>query len=270
MLLGLIGYPLGHSLSPIMQNRALQVLGLQGTYLPFAVTEENLGSAVMGLKSLGCLGFNVTIPYKRKIIQYLDAVTPRAAEIGAVNLVYREGQNYIGDNSDAPGFIRSLEEKGIALKGKKAVIVGNGGAARAVATGLRDSGATIVVTSRQKPTAEFWQQFPWLGLKKDLVVAADLVIDCTPVGMYPDIDVPPVVDPRAYDKQTVFCDLVYNPRKTCLIKMAEATGHPTVTGEGMLLFQGAISFEKWLAREAPIEVMREALQECLEGGKKND
>lgn len=270
MLLGLIGYPLSHSLSPLMHNRAFEALDIQAQYCLFSVKEEDLRDTVYGLKTIGSLGFNVTIPYKQKVISFLDEITPQAAEIGAVNLVYRKGERFIGDNSDAPGFIRALKEADQDPQGKRSLIVGSGGAARAVAVGLRDSGSEVIVTSRQKPKAKFWEQFPWLQLKKDLSMSVDLVVDCTPVGMYPDNSAQPVIDPRLFKKETVFCDLVYNPLRTSLIKVAEATGHQVVTGDGMLLYQGAISFEKWFLQKAPVNVMQEALSEYLEGGKKND
>lgn len=271
MLIGLLGHPLTHSLSPLMQNKALQTLDIKGDYRLFDVEEKELRSCVSGLKSLGCLGFNVTIPYKRRIIDLLDEITPQAAEIGAVNLVKLSRGKFVGDNSDAPGFVRSLKEAGFDPKAKKTtLIVGCGGAARAVAVGLKDSGCQIYVTSRQKPRSLFWAQFEWLELKKDLVVKVDLVVDCTPVGMYPDVDATPVLDPRLYGPETVFCDLVYNPRKTTLIRIAKATKHKVITGDGMLLHQGAISFESWFSVKAPIIEMQKVLDEYLKGGSLGD
>lgn len=271
MLLGLVGHPLKHSLSPIMQNIAMEKLRIKGRYHLFDVEEDELKACVEGLKAINVRGFNVTIPYKTKIIGFLDEITPRAKEIGAVNLVSLVGsgpnKRFVGDNSDAPGFIRSLIEAGFNPEGKRALVIGNGGAARAVSVGLRDSHCEVIVTSRQKPKHEFWQQFDWLELRADLVVSVDLVVDCTPVGMYPETDTPPVVDPRLYSKNTYFCDLVYNPLKTTLIKIAEATSHKVITGDGMLLYQGAISFERWFLQEAPIIEMQNILLQHLEGGK---
>jgi len=266
VLIGLLGHPLVHSLSPLMHNIALQTLEIKGNYQLFDVEEKELISCVSGLKSLGCLGFNVTIPYKRRIIDLLDEITPKAAEIGAVNLVKWSQGKFVGDNSDAPGFIRSLKEAGFDPTAKRALIVGSGGAARAVAVGLRDSCCQIYVTSRQKPISLFWNQFDWLELKKDLAVSVDLVVDCTPVGMYPDVNAPPVLDPRLYSQDTVFCDLVYNPQKTTLIRIAKATKHKVITGDGMLLHQGAISFESWFSVKAPLVEMQNVINKYLKGG----
>ncbi|MDD2431081.1 MAG: shikimate dehydrogenase [Firmicutes bacterium] len=274
MLLGLFGHPLEHSLSPAMHTAAMKELQIEGDYLLFDVLDKKLKTAIEGLFALGVIGFNVTIPYKRQIISYLDEITPEAKEIGAVNLVYKKSIGkktiYVGDNSDAPGFIISLINAGIDLSLKKALVLGSGGAARAICVGLKNRNIEITVASRSRPQESFWDQFRWLELHPDLVIDTDLVINCTPCGMYPNVDDRPLVNPASFPTKTHFCDIVYNPLRTKFIKIAEETGHKTITGEGMLLYQGAISFEKWFNTKAPIEAMRKALISHLQGGNLND
>ncbi len=271
MLVGLLGHPLEHSLSPLMHNAAMKTLKIEGKYLLFDVSEDSLKKSVERLCALGAVGFNVTIPYKRKIIDLLDEITPQAAEIGAVNLVYKKDVGgkavYVGDNSDAPGFIASLQSAGVDLHQRRALVLGAGGAARAVAAGLKNEGVEVIVASRRKPEESFWNRFPWEELRRDLVVDADLVVNCTPCGMYPNVDDELIVNPASFPKKTCFCDIVYNPLKTRFIQVAQETGHKTVTGEGMLLFQGAISFTKWYGQEAPIGVMKQVLLSYLQGGE---
>ncbi|WP_018249917.1 shikimate dehydrogenase [Orenia marismortui] len=274
---GLFGYPVEHSLSPAMHNNAFKELNLNYLYLPFAVKKENLEEAVNGMRGMNLRGVNVTIPHKQEVIPYLDELSEEAKLIGAVNTIENRDGKLIGYNTDGRGFIRSLREEGnFDPKSKKALLIGAGGAARAVAFQLALEGISELYISdlnfelAQNLAKDISNK---LNIAKVEIIDAidlnqtvskvDLLIDATPVGMYPKVDVKPVVSTGSLHKDLLVYDLVYNPLDTVLLKAAKRSGAKAVSGLGMLLYQGAIAFEIWTGKDAPIAVMREALEKGL-------
>ena len=273
--LGIIGWPLGHSLSPLMQNAAFAAAGMDYAYLPLPVPPEQLAAAVAGMKALGFAGVNVTIPHKVEIQKYLDHIEDSAREAGAVNtVVFRDGQA-IGHNTDAGGFIASLPESLQQLAGKTAVLLGAGGAARAVVAGLLGRGCerlTVVARNREQGR-ELVEPF---GTRANIVVCGwddsvlkcrldecNLLINSTPLGMAPQVDAMPPLDWDNLSAAAVVCDLVYNPLVTRFLACAQERGHQVVTGDGMLLEQGILAYQLWTGQEAPRRVMREVLTKAL-------
>ncbi|OCL26921.1 shikimate dehydrogenase [Orenia metallireducens] len=276
-LTGLFGYPVEHSFSPAMHNSAFKERNLNSLYLPFAIKPENVEEAVKGIKALNLRGVNVTIPHKQAVIPYLDELSEEAELIGAVNTIENRDGRLIGYNTDGRGFIRSLKEEGdFEVKGKKALIIGAGGAARAVVFQLVLEGIDkVYISDLDQELAQTLAddvnnrvdsaKVVVISSKKvdETVVKVDLVVNATPVGMYPKVDVKPVVSAEVLHKNLVVYDLVYNPVETVLLKAAKKAGAKAVSGLGMLLYQGAIAFEIWTGVDAPIKVMRAALEEKL-------
>jgi len=276
-LTGLFGYPVEHSFSPAMHNSAFKEIGLNYMYLPFAVNPENVEEAVQAIKALNLRGVNVTIPHKQAVIPYLDELSEEAELIGAVNTIENRAGRLIGYNTDGRGFIRSLQEEGdFEAKDKKALIIGAGGASRAVAFQLAlEEIDEIYISDLNQDLAQVLvddvnDKIDSVKIvvidsnKVDEVVAkVDLVVNATPVGMYPKVDAKPVVSAKALHKDLLVYDLVYNPVETVLLKAAKEAGDKAVSGLGMLLYQGAIAFEIWTGTDAPIKVMRNALEEKL-------
>jgi shikimate dehydrogenase len=281
-LVGLMGWPVEHTLSPAMHNAAFQARGLNWRYVPLPVRPGHVEGAMRGLPALGFRGANVTVPHKRAVVPTLDVVTSGAASLGAVNTVVVEREEdtkatLSGHNTDAAGFIGALRDGGFDPVGSSIVVVGAGGAARAVVFGLMEARATeIVVLNRTVDGARALvsdlgqRSLAALGaepLDEDTLVqsarAADLLVNATPVGMWPranasiwpdEVPIPPDL--------TVF-DLVYNPLETKLLQQAQKSGAQALDGLGMLVRQGALAFEIWTGEEAPVEVMRTACQQAL-------
>jgi shikimate dehydrogenase len=272
---GIIGHPVKHSLSPLMQTAAFEALGIDAVYVPFDVDPENLGEAVNGLRALNVKGFNVTVPHKEGVIEHLDFVDEDAEFLGAVNTVKNEDGQLTGYNTDADGFLQSLIEEGIELEGKRVTMFGAGGAARAVGYAVLKGGAKFLNVvnrnfSKGKVVGELLGKrgnvlvFP---LKETTVAAllkdADIVINTTSVGMKPDA--PPLFNYSLIPEGITVVDIIYNPAETPLLKAAKEKGCKTVNGLGMLIHQGAIAFKIWIGKKAPIEVMRKVLKEELYG-----
>ncbi len=261
IILGIIGYPLSHSLSPRLQNYYLKEYNLNYVYLPFTVKSKDFAEAIKGLKAINFRGINVTIPYKEKIMDYLDVIDAQAQHIGAVNTVVNEKGKLYGYNTDAPGFIRMLEEDGrFAISDKKAIVIGAGGASKAVGFALCRNGIKEIFVinrteNRARKLAELWQnlyqdvKFNYGCLDgnnyKNIFCDYQLLIDTTPVGMAPDTDVKPVISPEYIHSDLLVVDLVYNPLETVLLKEAKKRGAKTLNGMGMLLYQGIESFYLW-------------------------
>ena len=274
----LIGDPVGHTMSPAMHNAAFEELGLDYIYLPFHVKAHELADAVSGLRALNVNGFNVTIPHKVSIIPVLDEVDPIAGKIGAVNTVVNDDGKLTGYNTDASGFLRALLEQGIDPAGKNIVILGAGGASRAISYILSDNDARLTILNR-------WQELDWavelagrigrdLGKEvrameltaenlSDVLAEADILVNATSVGMTPDDNSSPVPAGLLKSGLTVF-DIVYNPVRTRLLAEAAASGARTVGGVDMLAWQGALAFEKWTGRPAPIDLMRREVVKTME------
>lgn len=276
-LVGLLGHPLGHSLSPVMHNRAFAALGLNFHYLPIEVDADRLGRVAAGLACMNFAGYNITIPHKVRIMEHLDAVDELAGIIGAVNTVALAEGRSTGYNTDGLGFVRTLEtEGGITLEGRSVLLLGGGGAARGIAMTMAFHGAREVVlcnrtaaraeaiaadiNARVRPCAAAVPREPAaLGAA---VEACEVLVNATSLGMHPEAD-PLPVEPRGLRPELVVCDIVYNPRQTPLLREAAARGCRVVYGLGMLVHQGAEGFRRWTGQEPPLEVMFAALREKL-------
>ncbi len=274
-IFGVIGFPIEHTASPAIHNAAFAALGLDCAYLPLAVRPENLGRAVAGLSSLGIIGLNVTIPHKETVIACLDEVSEEARRIGAVNTVAIRSGKLIGYNTDGKGFVQALKEEGkIDIQGRRIVILGAGGAGRAVAvqSGLEGAGELIIfdkIAPRAKRlAADIGRNIPQLRVGvisrdeiKSNVGEADILINATPVGMNAGDKL--LIDPEWLLPRTLVFDLVYNPQETRLMQASRERGCSVVGGLGMLIHQGALSFELWTGKEAPLDAMRKAAEEVI-------
>ncbi|HVN67845.1 MAG TPA: shikimate dehydrogenase, partial [Candidatus Sulfotelmatobacter sp.] len=264
-----------------MHNAAFKELGLELEYVPFEVEPEDLGEALNGMRALHVVGFNVTVPHKETVVPLLDEVTKLARTIGAVNTVENSGGTLIGYNTDGQGFIESLKEDAdFEPKGKKIVVLGAGGASRAVAVMLTEVGAkALVITDlledKAKELAEYLDAYEktscqFLRLNSpDLpaaVAEADLLVNATPIGMRPKVADSPLPAKCKLKKNTLVYDLVYTPAETKLLKSAKAAGCRACSGLGMLVRQGALAFTVFTGEEAPIEVMRQAAEQALRIG----
>jgi len=278
-LVGLIGYPVKHSLSPAMHNSAFAALNLNWCYVPLPVLPERLGEAVAGLRALNFVGANVTVPHKEAVMSYLDRVTPEAQAIGAANtIVVREGQGeLIGYNTDWRGFLTALSEGSFDPQGERAVVLGAGGAARAVVYALAQAGAQVTVLNRTPTRAQalvqdFASLFPSMSLLslpftlqtlEERAAEAHLLVNTTPVGMWPEVDRSLWPEDLAFPNHLSVFDLVYNPRQTKLLRQARRAGVKVIGGLGMLVHQGAAAFELWTGEKAPVETMYEAASKTL-------
>lgn len=259
---GIIGWPVSHSLSPAMHNAAFGALGLDWRYVAFPVDPARVGDALRGLAAAGVAGLNVTIPHKRAVLDGCSAVSPAVEAIGAANTLVPDGAGgWTADNTDAPGFMRALDEAApLALDGRTALLVGAGGAARAVAFALRARGARVRVANRTAATAAALGDpvgFTPAALAEACRDAA-LVVNCTSLGLHGD-DVPPELPLDALGPGHVVADVVYRPGGTPWLHAVAARGARTVDGLGMLLHQGAAAFALWTGVEPPVAVMRAAL-----------
>ncbi|HHY40725.1 MAG TPA: shikimate dehydrogenase [Syntrophaceticus sp.] len=275
---GLFGDPVEHSLSPIMHNTAFQALGLDCVYLPFLVKVKDIGSAVQAVRALHLAGVNLTIPLKEHVLPYLDEVEKEAEHIGAVNTIVNRDGRLCGYNTDAPGFLASLKAAGFDPSGKNAVILGAGGAARAVSFALAKVGAARIniynrsVEKAEKLAADLNAAYrlPTAAgdISSDLAAAlkgAELLVNATPVGMYPDHRSAPLLSRKQLHQGLLVCDLIYNPLQTRLLDEAEAAGCRVLNGVGMLVWQGALAFQLWTGKKAPAALMEEAVLKALKG-----
>ncbi|GGK18220.1 shikimate dehydrogenase (NADP(+)) [Caldalkalibacillus thermarum] len=287
-LFGLFAHPVGHSLSPVMHNRAFQALGLPFYYHPFDIPPERLPEAVAGLKALGIRGINVTIPHKENIVPLLDELDPEAEAIGAVNtVVLSETGRLTGYNTDGAGYVQSLlSETGINLKETNVLLLGAGGAAKAIAVYLIKHGcASLTIANRTEHKAETLahhvQRYAaqshagkrssspvrinvhsWSQLDRDGVKAYQLIINTTPVGMWPNVGQVPL-ELKELSPGTIVSDIVYNPLQTAFLKAAEQLGAQVHHGLGMFIYQGALAFKLFTGYEAPLEVMRKVVKDQL-------
>ncbi|HLT58103.1 MAG: shikimate dehydrogenase [Limnochordales bacterium] len=276
-VVGIIGWPVAHSLSPRMHNRAFAHLDMNWVYVPFPVHPSELETAVRGLRALSVRGFNVTIPHKTAIVPLLDRLTPAAAAIGAVNTVINQDGYLVGDNTDGIGFVRSLrDEADFDPAGSRVVVLGAGGAARAVAFALADAGVTRLVIANRTPAraqelaaavARPGLETGALGLDspelREELAGADLLVQTTPAGMEGGSGAALPVPENWLHPPLIVCDIVYTPPLTPLLAAARRRGLRIVPGWGMLLYQGAAAFERWTGRPPPVAIMRAALLEVL-------
>jgi len=243
---GLIGEKLGHSLSAIIHEMFFDKSGFPGKYNLFEVKREFLKDSVRGLKALGIKGANVTIPYKVDIMKYLDELTPEAEKIGAVNTITILGDRAIGSNTDYFGIGMTLKKLGIQIKGKTAVILGTGGSSRAASQYLLDQGIgeLIFVSTNPDKARQYYKDFRIISYQELSGIEGDLLINCTPVGMYPEVNNSPVDKAHLKQFKAVF-DLIYNPRQTLLLKNAIEMGMDAINGLYMLVCQAAKAQELW-------------------------
>ncbi len=259
---GILGRPVAHSLSPAMHNAAFRSLGINAVYVAFPVTD--LPQAVAGLRGLGIQGVSVTIPFKEEIIPLLDEVDPQAARMGAVNTVVRRDGRLMGCNTDWRGALQALEAK-TEIAGKRFLILGAGGAARAIVFAILERGGQAAVSDQDTAKAlalsrEFWVEVVSPGRLEEYPAA--ILINATPVGLVPDEDAIPI-EPHLLGRFSLVMDIVYRPLETRLLREAKAQGCAVIDGLQMLIHQGAAQFELWTGRPAPLEVMAKAAYEAL-------
>ena len=278
--IALIGYPLGHSISPLFQQAALDHLNLDIKYQAWEVAPEGLGGAIEKLRRPENLGANVTIPYKEKALPFLDRLEGQAREIGAVNTIAKEKGALVGYNTDGPAFLKALREKGgLEPRGQDAVLLGAGGAARALAFSLLRAGIrSLTIYNRglerarklagdlEKALApgQGVQALPWEERLSGLP-PCQLIVQATPLGTGEDSTSP--LPAQLIPRGVLAYDLVYNPTETPFLKEAEKAGARALGGLAMLVYQGAASFDLWTGREAPVDLMLQAAEKALESSR---
>jgi shikimate dehydrogenase len=265
---GIVGDPIEQSLSPAMQNAAFEAAGLDYVYAAFRLPRGATGVCADAMRALGIRGLNVTVPHKVDMLPYLDAVDPQAGRIGALNTIVNEGGRLHGYNTDAVGFVKGIESRGIHVHGMNVMVLGAGGAARAVVFSLVDLGAQVHVLNRDAGRAaslardvtassgcEVAHGELTRAMLESWLPVVELLVNTTSVGMHPLGDATPC--PRGLLRRDLaVCDIVYNPRETVLLRDAAACGAVTVDGVEMLVRQGAAAFELWTGVPAPVDLMR--------------
>jgi shikimate dehydrogenase len=277
---GLIGWPVEHSVSPAMHNAAFAALGLDWRYELLPTKPGQVAKAVDRLRREGYCGANVTVPHKQAVMPHLDDLTDDARAVGAVNTIVRRGDTLIGDNTDATGFLLALSKAGVTLPGVRALVVGAGGGARAVVDGLLQFPVVeVLVLNRsveraevlarnldrrgdQRPRLRVLPLTPEMLLESAYV--SDLLVNATPVGLWPQVDASIWPDGVPLPEHLAVCDLVYNPLETRLLQQARTAGARAIGGLEMLVQQGALAFQLWTGEQAPVGVMRNAARKALE------
>ncbi|MEA5486093.1 MULTISPECIES: shikimate dehydrogenase [Pseudanabaena] len=273
-ILGVMGFPVSHSLSPVMHNAAIAAMGLDYVYVPFPIPVEDLSAAIAGLKAIQSVqGFNLTIPHKVEVIPLLDEVLPIAKAVGAVNTVKRVGDRWIGTNTDVAGFLSPLKQLNCDWGNSPAVILGSGGAAKAVVAACLELGCPVIHVVGRDPrkmkkfhgamTSQLHDYnlrvHPWTSIPHLLEIAG-IIINATPIGMASDPNTPiSEAEMNLLPDQAIAYDLIYTPRPTKFLQIAAARGLKAIDGLEMLINQGAIGLEFWLDQPVPIEIMRQAL-----------
>ncbi|MHB1326210.1 MAG: shikimate dehydrogenase [Thermoleophilia bacterium] len=274
-LIGILGNPISHTLSPRMQNAAFEAMGLEICYVPLEVAATDLKDAIHGLKAMRFLGANITIPHKVQAAQLVDRLEGAAAVTGAVNTIVNDSGSLVGHNTDGTGFIRSLEEVArINFAAEAAILIGAGGAARSIAAALAQEGISqLAIINRTRAHAEEIKSlvlvnFPDLSImvrtpeedNEELLMGSKLVINATSAGLEGNLKMPPVAVDRL-TKDHVVCDIVYTQsQETPFLAAARGKGASTLGGLGMLLHQGAAAIQLWTGFEPPIDVMRGAIE----------
>lgn len=275
-LVALFGQPVAENPTQYMHEKAFEALGLPWRYITMEVPPERLANAVLGLRAMNFAGANCTIPHKIAVIPHLDSLTDTARKIGAVNTLVRQRDgSLLGENTDGKGFIRSVRETGLDLSGARAVVLGAGGAARAIVVELAVAGAahiTLVNRTVEKAQALAAQvrertgvsveARPWPG---ECAVPADtqLLVNATSIALFPNADDLVPVDYGTIRPGLLVCDVIPNPPDTPFLRQARAAGATALDGLGMLVYQGAIAFQMWTGHDAPVDVMRRALEEVF-------
>ena len=267
---GVIGDPIEHTLSPIMHNAAFEALKLDYVFLAFKVKPAEVGNAISGMRALAIHGLNVTMPHKNAVIKYLDEVDPAGKAIASANTILNKDGRLLGFNTDGIGALNALEQNGVELRGKKVLLLGAGGAAKAIAYTLSQEVDELVILNRTPKSATELANLLKQKFKKKInagelspstvkvnLADSDVLINATSVGMKPNANQTPVA-PEWLKPDLAVMDIVYDPLETRLAKDAKAAGAKVVSGVEMLIYQGAASFEIWTACKAPVEVMRKA------------
>lgn len=278
-VLAVFGYPVEHSLSPTIHNASIAFLGLNYIYIPFSVMPDHLESAIRNINPLGIRGVNLTVPHKEKAIACLDWISPEAQAVGAVNTIYPVGGQLKGYNTDGEGFLRSLKETGLSLRGCNALVLGAGGAARSVVYRLVQEGAKVTIANRTVGRAEELAQrmarildadkieclhIQDVGKITEKMEAAELVVNTTTLGMHPVMDSTPPIPPESFHSGMLAYDLIYNPNETRFLGYARAAGARTLNGLEMLIQQGAVAFQIWTQMEPSVEAMRVAARRKMD------
>ena len=261
-LYGVVGFPLSQTLSPIMHNTAFEVTGINAIYLAFET--RNIEGCVKGMRSLGIKGMSVTLPFKSEVLSYLDDEDEMAKKIGAVNTIVNNNGRLIGYNTDALGALKALQDM-VDLTGIKCLLLGAGGAARAIGFILKEEGVHLTIANRTPERGielATSLQSPFVLLKDIRKVDQDILIQTTPVGMYPYKD--QCLIPEHFLKESmVVMDIIYNPPETRLVKIARKRGCRTINGLSMFIYQGAEQFRLWTGINPPISAMKRAVKEAL-------
>lgn len=259
---GLLGYPVEHSLSPSMHNAAFEYLKLDCCYVCFSVRPDELRNAARAMKALNLVGVNVTVPHKEKIMPFLDEVDAEAAFIGAVNTIVNVNGKLKGYNTDGRGFMQSLSEAGIKVKDKRVLVIGAGGASRAICYYLGQKAIELIIFDIDKKKSkrlagDLRKISPNIGSIEKIINLndIDLIINATPLGLKSNDPMP--LDLRLIKKNHIVCDLIY--KKTRLLESSSKKGCKTLNGLGMLLWQGVYAFELWTGKKPPVNVMKEAI-----------
>lgn len=271
-VLAVLGWPVRHSLSPPMQNAALEALGLDYVYVPLEVAPDDLPAAVAGLRAAGLVGFNATIPHKEALVSLVDQLTPAAERTGSVNTVHFTPAGSLGDSTDGPGFIAAAEAAGCPVAGRRVVLLGAGGSARAVGAALLEAGAARLVVANRTASraADLAARLNGVGAGPASAMAldeprlvgelssAELIVNTTSAGMHPREEERPLELP-ALQPGSWLVDIIYTPSRTRLMEDAAERGAKTLGGLDMLVHQGALSLRRWTGCEPPLAVMREVL-----------
>lgn len=274
-LTGVFGYPVAENPTGVMHEAAFRALGLNWRYLTIEVKPDDLPAAVMGMRAMGFAGINLTIPHKVAVIPLLDDVAPDARMIGAVNTVRRDGDRLIGENTDGKGFLKGVREIGDDPRGKTIVILGAGGAARAIAVELALAGASAIhvynrslergqsmvadLVARTGVNASF---HPW-DHTYPVTPDVDILVNATSIGLYPDVEAMPDAALDDASPDLLVCDVIPNPPNTPFMRAAAARGLRTINGLSMLVYQGMIGFKLWTGHDAPEAVMKAALEDAF-------
>jgi shikimate dehydrogenase len=272
-ILGIIGYPVSHSLSPLMHNTAIESLGLNYCYHAFEVKPGDIPDAIRGIRAMRIRGINVTIPHKEAVIPLLDEISPETKLMGAVNTISLQGERLIGHNTDGRGFVQSLKlEARVHPRKKNILILGAGGAARGLAIQLASEGASrIVIANRtyqraEKLSNDLLQKTGYAAstplplednVIRDCMTDVDIIINTTSIGMKKKD--PPVLSYDLLSKRHLVCDIVYHPLETPLLREARKRGARVLNGLGMLIHQGSLSFQIWTGKKFPVDLIRKKL-----------
>lgn len=266
-IIGIFGDPIEHTLSPLIHNEAFQYLGVDYCYVPFHVKKEKLKEAVEAIRALNIKGVNITVPHKEAVIQYIDKVSDEAEYIGAVNTILNDEGTLKGFNTDAQGFVLSLKEEGVSIKNNNFLVLGAGGAAKAIVYGVLKEGGKVYIYNRTLIKARsIKERFNNLGfievvntIDRAITEKMNVIVNATSLGLKKDDPMP--LSAELIKPEHVYCDIVYP--ETPLMREAERVGCKVIGGIGMLLWQAVAAFEIWSGLQAPVEIMKKTLQKVL-------